>query len=286
MRTTSSTRSPKGLSNSGTSGPSKEEKTLVVYGEEKTIDLTVRFLNNAKQCVDCCLDSTAVSAALGVPQFMEVLQCAKNRGVQLQYVTEISKENISYCKELAELVELRHLDKLKGNFAVNEFETISTVVVIRKARPEPKAIYSNIPEVVQQQKYFFEIVWDKAIPAEQRIREIQEGVELTRTRLIEDPNEIFVESKKAIKEAAWFSACITIDAMKLMRNYYDNEVQTAVDRIRKKSNDGPDNNKGFRWITDFEKKVVELTWEKFVDIEMVENCLRSWASIIVGVLGP
>ena len=65
---------------------------------------------------------------------------------------EISKENISYCKELAELVELRHLDKLKGKFAVREFETISTAIVIRKARPEPEAIYSNIHEVVQQQQ--------------------------------------------------------------------------------------------------------------------------------------
>lgn len=93
---------------------------------------------------------------------------------------EISKENISYCKELAELVELRHLDKLKGKFAVREFETISTAIVIRKARPEPEAIYSNIHEVVQQQQqYFFETVWDKAMPAEQRILEIQEGVELT-----------------------------------------------------------------------------------------------------------
>ena len=131
---------------------------------------------------------------------MEALQYAKKRGVRLQYVTEISKENISYCKELAELVELRHLDKLKGKFAVNEFETISTAIVIRKAKPEPKAIYSNIPEVVQQQQYFFETVWDKAMPAEQRIQEIEEGVELTGTRLIEDPNEIFVESKKLLKK--------------------------------------------------------------------------------------
>jgi signal transduction histidine kinase len=274
--TTSDTSSPKGLSNSGISGPSNEEKTLVVYGQEKTIDLTVRFLNNAEECVECCLDSTVISAALRVPQFMEALQYAKKRGVRLQYVTEISKENISHCKELAQLVELRHLDKLKGKFAVNENETISTTTVIRKARPEPKAIYTNIPETVQQQQYFFEIIWDKAIPAEQRIREIEEGVKFTRTRLIEDPNEIFAESKKAIKEAAWFSACITVDAMKLMRNYYDNEVQTAACGIRKNSNNGPDNNKGFRWITDFGKEDVD-TVQHFlnlgVEVRQVRNII-------------
>jgi hypothetical protein len=128
----------------------------------------------------------------------------------VQNVTEVSNKNISYYKELAELVELRHLYKLKGKFAVNEFEPISTAIVSRKARPESEARYSYIPEVVQQLQYFFETVCDKAMPAEQRIQEIEEGVELTRTRPIEDPNEVFVESKKVIKEAALFSPCITV----------------------------------------------------------------------------
>src|SRR5919107_2796545 len=131
---TSDTKSPSGLNNSSTSGRSTEEKTQVIYGEEKTIDLTIRFLNNAKRYVECCIDSTVVSAAVGARQFIEAMQHAKNRGVRLHYITEISKENISYCKQLSELVELRHIDNLKGEFAVNESETISTAMVMRKAR--------------------------------------------------------------------------------------------------------------------------------------------------------
>jgi hypothetical protein len=45
---TSDIKSPKALKSSDISRSSTEEKTQVVYGEEKTIDLTVRFLNNAK----------------------------------------------------------------------------------------------------------------------------------------------------------------------------------------------------------------------------------------------
>ncbi|MFL6491438.1 MAG: hypothetical protein ACJ70M_08050, partial [Nitrososphaera sp.] len=63
---------------------------------------------------------------------------------------------------------------------------------------------------VQQLQYFFETVCDKVMPAKQRIQEIEDVVELTRTQLIEGPNEVFLESKKAIKEAAWFSPCITV----------------------------------------------------------------------------
>jgi two-component system, OmpR family, sensor histidine kinase VicK len=271
---TYNTKSPSGLNNSNTSGRSTEEKTQVAYGEEKTIDLIVRFLNNAKNCAECCIDSTVVSAALGKPQFREAMQYAKNRGVRLHYITEISKENIPYCKQLAELIELRHLDKLKGEFAVNEFETISTARVMRKARLAPKTIYYNIREIVQQQQYFFETLWEKAIPSEQRIREIQEGVESTRTRLIEDPNEIFVESKKTIKEADWFSACITVDAMKLMRNYYDNEVQTATERVRKNNNNASEGSKGFRWISDFEKEDIDIV-QHFLDLGVEVRHVRN-----------
>jgi two-component system sensor histidine kinase VicK len=241
-------------------------KTEVVYGEQKTTELTVQFAHNAKERIDCCFDSIAVSVAGRVPQFREAIQYATSRGVRLRYITEVSNQNISYCKKLAKLVELRHLDKVKGNFAVNESESISTAIIIQEATPIPKAVYSNILEIVQQQQDFFETLWDKAIPAEQRIQEIEEGVELTRTRLIEDLNEIFVETKRAIEEAHSFSACITVDAMKLMRNYYENDLQKAANKLRNSNhNNGLEDSRGFRWITDFEKQDID-TIQDFINL--------------------
>jgi hypothetical protein len=44
-----------------------------------------------------------------------------NRGIKLRVITEITKDNISYCKELMKLsIELRHLDDVKGNFSVSD----------------------------------------------------------------------------------------------------------------------------------------------------------------------
>ena len=37
----------------------------------------------------------------------------KRRGVKIRFITEITKENIPYCKELMQYVELRHMEKLK-----------------------------------------------------------------------------------------------------------------------------------------------------------------------------
>ena len=251
------------------------EKTEVVYGEQKTTKLTAQLAHNAKERIDCCFDSIAVAAATRVPQLREAIQYAKSRGIRLRYITQVSNQNISYCKKLAKLVELRHLDKVKSNFVVNESQSISTAIIIEEAMPVTKAIYSDILEIVQQQQHFFETLWDKAIPAEQRIQEIEGGVELTRTRLIEDPNEIFAETKKAIEEAHWFSACITVDAMKLMRNYYENDVQKAVNRLRNSThNDGLDDIRGFRWITDFEKQDID-TIQHFVNMGLRVRHVRN-----------
>ena len=37
-------------------------------------------------------------------------------------------------------------------------------------------IYSNVKELIEHEKYVFETLWSKTIPAEQRIREIEEGI--------------------------------------------------------------------------------------------------------------
>ena len=41
---------------------------------------------------------------------------------------------------------------------------------------EPQSIMSTIKAFVDQQQYIFEMMWDKAIPAKQRIKEIEQGL--------------------------------------------------------------------------------------------------------------
>ena len=44
---------------------------------------------------------------------------AKKRGVRLRYLTEITTENVSFCKQLLSTAsELRHLDGIRGNFII------------------------------------------------------------------------------------------------------------------------------------------------------------------------
>ena len=60
---------------------------------------------------------------------------AKNRDVRLRYLTEITNENISFCKELIKIVdELRHLEGIKGNFMISESEYLAPAVSFEKGK--------------------------------------------------------------------------------------------------------------------------------------------------------
>ena len=78
---------------------------------------------------------------------------AKNRGVYLRYLTEITKDNLSHCKELIKIVhELRHLDGIKAIWWVN----LLRLFCMSMGKIASQAIYSNIKQVVEQEQYVFD----------------------------------------------------------------------------------------------------------------------------------
>jgi two-component system, OmpR family, sensor histidine kinase VicK len=112
--------------------------------------------------------------------------------VEFRYVTEITKDNLSYCKEMLKFSEIRHLDGVKGNFEVcdeKEYVAATTLQSANKQQPMPQLIYSNVKEVVEQQQYIFDTLWSRAIPSEQKIREIEYGITPEVTEVIHSPEE-------------------------------------------------------------------------------------------------
>jgi hypothetical protein len=54
------------------------------------------------------------------------------RGCSLRLITDISRNNISYCKELAKYVELRHFDGIKGNFGIVDGKATAALLGVTK----------------------------------------------------------------------------------------------------------------------------------------------------------
>ena len=164
-----------------------DEKTEVAYGVENVIQKVLQQLSNVKQRVDLCAASDGPSVIVATKPMLDAYVEAKKRGVTIRYITEITKENISHCKEIMKFAEVRHLGKVKGHMAVTETQYGASAVV-EEGKRLTQFIHSNVKAFVEQQQYFFETLWDKAIPAEQRIREIEEGTPVQKTDVIYGPD--------------------------------------------------------------------------------------------------
>ena len=92
---------------------------------------------------------------------------------------------------MLKFAEIRHLDGVKGNFEISdEKEYVGTATLKEpEQEPIPQLIHSDVKEVVEQQQYVFDSFWNRAIPSEQKIRELDYGIMPEVTEVIQSPEE-------------------------------------------------------------------------------------------------
>ena len=99
---------------------------------------------------------------------------------------------------------------------------------------------------VEQQQYFFETLWAKATPAEQRIREIEEGITPVKTKILKDENEIINEIRRLNNSASRLAICSVFGGMQMSYKYFfdtykkivENEGMKCIVNINKKDSIG------------------------------------------------
>jgi len=179
------------------------KKTEVVYGEEKIMNTILQFLSGEDR-IDACGDSNTPAFILKV--YKKLIENAKKEqgGIRLRFLTNIDSENINFCKELMKVAEVvRHVEGIKANFAVRKTDYIGIVTSNAEIQPSIQShiIYSNVRGIIEQQQYLFNSLWDKSIPAEQRIEEIERGVQAEFFEIINDTrriSEILVDLAKSV----------------------------------------------------------------------------------------
>lgn len=180
------------------------ERTEVLYGVENIISKTLHSFSVVKERLDVCGDHNLAATDVSVEPVRNAFITMKNKGIKIRAVTVITKENLHYCKEMMKFSEMRHLDHVKGNFGVTENDYMAGATNA-EGQPLAQAVYSTVKPFIEQQQLFFETLWNKAIPADQRIKEIVEGIEPEFVKVITDGNEaakIIVEFAKSVKKEA------------------------------------------------------------------------------------
>src|SRR5215211_4805723 len=180
------TQAEKDILHTDQEGTKNHEQTEMLIGAEVTTKRMSELFSNVSRKFDGCANSTAPSIAMTI--FRDAYKSMKRRRIKIRWVTDITKDNLTHCKDLMQYAEVRHISSLNGNFAVSETEYIAAAT-IKEGLPIPKLIYSNSKEMVEQHQYLFLALWDKGVPAEHRIREIEQGVEPQRIAVIYDARQ-------------------------------------------------------------------------------------------------
>jgi signal transduction histidine kinase len=246
---------------------SQSTTTRLIEGIDNVLNAELQFFSNARKRIDTCMNYTRPELAIMLEQINNAFLHAKGRSVVLRYITEITKDNVSYCKQLMTIVdELRHLEGIKGNFMLSETEYIAPIILFEKGKIASQIIYSNQKEIVDQHQYMFDTFWNKAVSAEQRIKEIEDGVigqEHYQTRFLENPKDVSEELKKTIntsEEDSW-STCSTFDGLSMLT--YNKDFEKMQGRLLDSTRRG----KNTRWVGSINNDNIYLV-KAYLDLGM------------------
>lgn len=242
------------------------EKTEVFHGEENAMKILLQTMSNVQKEALVCADANSAAFSMGVAPIKNGYSDFKRRGIRIRFITEITLENMQYVKELMNYAEVRHMDTVKGNMAVSETEYIATAT-LEGAKPITETIYSNAKPILEQQRYFFENLWIKAVHADQRIREIEEGIEPRITKIIDSQEDIISRARQVIETSDHLSVCSDLDYLKMIETF----ALDSIKKILQKKQNGK--HKGVRWIGTISKEDISLV-QRFMALGMEVKHLR------------
>ena len=177
-----------------------------------------QLFRNANSQILVFASAKAFSVTTDNKRLIALKADARKRGVKLRYITEITKENLQYCKRQMSMVdELRHIDGAQGNFVLSDSEFVISSEVSPR-HPIDQGLYGSVDKILEQYKRLFEIMWNHSIPAEEMIKEI-EG---------ETSNEPAIQTHKQDRVIDGFYVCKQCNKIFVHpENTHDHETQTG-----------------------------------------------------------
>jgi signal transduction histidine kinase len=128
----------------------------------------------------------------------------KGEGKGIRWVTNVEEESVEILKKFLDLgMQIKHVKILPPmNFAVGDKEVNTTIEKMEGGKMIQSLITSNEPTYVTYFYSIFEQLWDKGIEAQNRIRNIEEGIaEETDIEIIPNPKKGIDKAWKIVKSA-------------------------------------------------------------------------------------
>ena len=187
------------------------EKTKIVHGTQ-VVNVLLDIFSSAINEISICGNPKFPSQLLSLDITKKAI-AAKNNRTNQRYLIEVGKDNIQSCRNLMEIVaqndsNFRHSGDVEANFVVSEKEYLGSITL---KEPHQQAIYSNMKDLVEQQHRIFDSLWNRAIPIQDRISEVEEGRE-------HEFYEVINDYKKAQEKYIDLARSVDREALLLLAN--------------------------------------------------------------------
>jgi signal transduction histidine kinase len=157
----------------------RSEKAKIVHGTQ-VVNALLDVFSSATDTISICGNSKFLPQLLSLEITKKAI-AAKGKQLKQRYLVDVTKGNTQSCRNLMEIVAPQndsnffcHSDEMEANFVVTEKEYLGSIAL---KEPHQQAIYSNMGSMVEQQQHIFDSLWNKAIPIQDRLSEIEEGRE-------------------------------------------------------------------------------------------------------------
>jgi two-component system, OmpR family, sensor histidine kinase VicK len=206
---------------------SDREVTQVWEGVENTVGKSLDVLYKLQKSCDLCVDRSAPSVILTTEPIRQAYLDLKRRGIKVRFITEFTRENVEYCREMMKIADARHMDGISGNFTIADGTDYAGVATTQEAHPITQLLVSNVRAFVEQQQYFFEMLWRKAVSSEDRIRELEVGVEPEFLEVIRD-REIAAEIYRKLASSIEKEALLILPSSKALVREYELGILSSL----------------------------------------------------------
>ena len=168
------------------------------------------------------------------------------------------------------IADLRHMDEIKGNFGIVDGKIYGANALSFESQVPPKLIISNMKTFVDQQQYFFNMLWKKSIPAEDRIRELEEGLQRQIIETILDPTETLMLGLELLRSAKEEILIIFSTANAFFRQWKEGLLELLVELSKKEID--------IKILTPLDERIKEIKqkFEKEEEHQLKQKiCIRS-----------
>ena len=195
------------------------------------------FLSDATKTIDCYLSATSMSKSLLSRSLSELVATAdKKKSIRVRIITTVNTENIDLAKQFARHFDMYHLDEIDGNFCIID-ETLYLCDMESSADQKhdcSRQLLSKHASFVKLQQNLFQNLLNHAIPARDKIKGVERGIQREYVETILDPHSLSRVLKGRIETAGFDVQAL----FATINSFYWAENEGIIDLLGDVSNRG------------------------------------------------